>query len=121
MIIVTPTRELATQILEVATALLKTYPWLVTGAVMGGESKQKEKSRLRKGVTVLVATPGRLLDHLNNTQSFKVENVSWLILDEADRLLDLGFDVAIKEIISILDKRKKISIKRQKFIDLCYS
>ena len=67
------------------------------GAIYGGENRAKEKARLRKGVTVLVATPGRLLDHLQNTQSFRTEELRWLVLDEADRLLDLGFEQKIGE------------------------
>lgn len=67
----------------------------VPGAVYGGESRQKEKARLRKGVTVLVATPGRLLDHLQNTESFDARRLRFLILDEADRLLDQGFEQKI--------------------------
>lgn len=50
--------------------------------MMGGESKKKEKDRLRKGVTLLVCTPGRLLDHLQNTKSFRVDGLSHFILDE---------------------------------------
>lgn len=71
--------------------------WQVGGAIYGGENRAKEKARLRKGVTVLVATPGRLLDHLQNTQSFRTEELRWLVLDEADRLLDLGFEQKIGE------------------------
>jgi superfamily II DNA/RNA helicase len=67
----------------------------VGGAISGGENRAKEKARLRKGVTVLVATPGRLLDHLQNTQSFRSDDLRWLVLDEADRLLDLGFEQKI--------------------------
>lgn len=67
----------------------------VGGAIYGGENRAKEKARLRKGVTVLVATPGRLLDHLQNTQAFRTEELRWLVLDEADRLLDLGFEQKI--------------------------
>jgi len=72
---------------------------------MGGEKKKSEKARLRKGVTIVVATPGRLLDHLNTTQAFLVEDLQYLVLDEADRLLDLGFERALSEIVSILDSR----------------
>ena len=64
----------------------------VGGSIHGGENRAKEKARLRRGVTVLVATPGRLLDHLQNTASFRTEELRWLVLDEADRLLDLGFE-----------------------------
>jgi hypothetical protein len=53
------------------------------------------QARLRKGVTLLVATPGRLLDHLENTASFRTHDLRWLVLDEADRLLDLGFEQKI--------------------------
>ena len=59
---------------------------------MGGERKKSEKARLRKGVSILVSTPGRLLDHLDNTQSFDVSKLEWLVLDESDRLLDLVSD-----------------------------
>lgn len=66
--------------------------WTQVGSsVHGGESRSREKARLRKGVHVLVATPGRLLDHLQNTEAFRVDALAWLVLDEADRLLDLGF------------------------------
>ena len=67
----------------------------VGGSVHGGENRAKEKARLRRGVTVLVATPGRLLDHLQNTAAFRTEELRWLVLDEADRLLDLGFEQKI--------------------------
>ena len=49
-----------------------------------------EKARLRKGVCILAATPGRLIDHLKNSEAFKVTSLEYLVLDEADRLLDLG-------------------------------
>ena len=69
----------------------------VGGSIHGGENRAKEKARLRRGVTVLVATPGRLLDHLQNTSAFRTEELRWLVLDEADRLLDLGFEQKIGE------------------------
>jgi ATP-dependent RNA helicase DDX31/DBP7 len=56
-------------------------------------------------VNILVSTPGRLLDHLQNTKSFNVENLKWLVLDEADRLLDLGFEETLKNIMNIIDER----------------
>jgi ATP-dependent RNA helicase DDX31/DBP7 len=59
----------------------------------GGEKKKSEKARLRKGVVVLVSTPGRLLDHLKTTESFTLKNLRWIILDEADRLLDMGENI----------------------------
>ena len=78
-----------------------TGTWLqIGGAVYGGESRSNEKARLRRGVTVLVATPGRLLDHLENTASFRSHALRWVVLDEADRLLDLGFEHKIGELTS---------------------
>lgn len=65
------------------------------GSVLGGEQRNKEKARLRKGITVLVASPGRLLDHLQMTTAFKTDELRWLVLDEADRLLDMGFQQKI--------------------------
>ncbi|KAF5831921.1 P-loop containing nucleoside triphosphate hydrolase protein [Dunaliella salina] len=104
-LVIAPTRELCLQIHDVAMLLLKKYHWLVPGLVIGGENRVHEKARLRKGVTLLVATPGRLMDHLESTSSFKIGELRWLILDEADRLLDLGFEAKLKAIIEILDKK----------------
>ncbi|RCH86910.1 ATP-dependent RNA helicase dbp7, partial [Rhizopus stolonifer] len=116
-IILTPTRELAQQVLGVLTTLvnlprpkdenLRRLHWIVPGIVIGGDSKAKEKARLRKGINVLVSTPGRLLDHLENTKSFDISHLKWLVLDEADRLLDLGFEESLKKIMSIIDQRTK--------------
>jgi ATP-dependent RNA helicase DDX31/DBP7 len=75
-----PTRELAVQVLDTCAKLGKCYHWVVCGGVMGGENKQKEKARLRKGVSVLVATPGRLLDHLRSTTAFRADLLRWLVL-----------------------------------------
>jgi ATP-dependent RNA helicase DDX31/DBP7 len=114
-IILTPTRELAQQVLNVLSTILSIPPsktpgkkrthWVVPGIVIGGDKKSSEKARLRKGVNILVSTPGRLLDHLQNTKSFNVENLKWLVLDEADRLLDLGFEETLKNIMNIIDER----------------
>ena len=114
--IIAPTRELALQITEVATVLLRQFPWIVFGSLMGGEQKKREKARIRKGLSVVVATPGRLLDHLNNTASFQVSNIKWLIMDEADRLMDLGFEKAIRSILHLLDERQAPGIKRQNLL-----
>eukprot|EP00899_Mesostigma_viride_P007734 jgi/Mesvir1/16962/Mv15810-RA.1 len=102
-LIVAPTRELCAQIEDVLTRVTRRFVYLVPGSVMGGENRSKEKARLRKGVTLLVGTPGRLLDHLRNTASLRTDRVRWLVLDEADRLLDMGFEKDVREIISILD------------------
>ena len=84
-LILAPTRELSVQIFDVLTQLTNRFAWLVPSMITGGEKKKSEKARLRKGVTILVATPGRLLDHLQTTESFECSNLRWLIMDEADR------------------------------------
>ena len=100
-----PHQRLAAQVLRSAEELARCYHWVVCGALVGGENKQKEKARLRKGVVFLVATPGRLLDHLRNTESFKAGALRWLVLDEADRLLDLGFEEDLNAILAEIERR----------------
>jgi ATP-dependent RNA helicase DDX31/DBP7 len=113
-IMLAPTRELCLQIWEVLGSLLKFFPYIVAGHVMGGEKKKSEKARLRKGVSMLVATPGRLLDHLQHTEAFEVSRLEFLVLDEADRLLDLGFEKELKQILHLLDtKRPPQAMRRQ--------
>lgn len=92
-----------------ACELAKRYIWLVPGLLIGGENRHHEKQRLRKGVVILVATPGRLLDHLESTTAFSVAHLQWLVLDEADRLLDLGFQKSLSRIVELLDERSAMS------------
>ena len=73
---------------------------------MGAEKKKSEKARLRKGASVVVATPGRLLDHLQNTASFNVFPLRWLVLDEGDRLLDMGFEKQVATCVQLLRRRR---------------
>ncbi|KAJ5654153.1 hypothetical protein N7490_001156 [Penicillium lividum] len=108
-IILAPTRELCKQISVVLENLLRCANWLVCGTVIGGEKKKSEKARLRKGLNILVATPGRLADHLDNTQVLDVSNVRWLVLDEGDRLMDLGFEEELQGIVKKLDARQRPS------------
>lgn len=85
--------------------LVKRFIWLVVGMLIGGENRHHEKTRLRKGMIILVATPGRLLDHLKSTTSFVVSELRWLVLDEADRLLDMGFEHTLAQIVQLIDER----------------
>ncbi|KAG0130332.1 putative ATP dependent RNA helicase [Tuber indicum] len=113
-IILAPTRELCRQISTVLSTLIhcKNGPhWIVPGAVSGGEKKKSEKARLRKGINILVATPGRLLDHLQNTESLDISRVRWVVLDEGDRLMELGFEETIGSILGILEKKSKLPKK----------
>ncbi|RDK42799.1 DEAD-domain-containing protein [Aspergillus phoenicis ATCC 13157] len=108
-IVLAPTRELCKQIAVVLEGLLRCAHWIVAGTVIGGEKKKSEKARLRKGLNILVATPGRLADHLENTQALDVSNVRWLVLDEGDRLMELGFEKELAGIIQKLDARQRPS------------
>jgi ATP-dependent RNA helicase DDX31/DBP7 len=107
-LIICPTRELCLQVVDTLTLLSRRLFWIVPGSVHGGENRAKEKARLRKGVSVLVTTPGRLLDHLQNTESFKIDTLKWLVLDEADRLLDLGFEKKIAQILGVIDEKSSL-------------
>lgn len=104
-VILAPTRELCKQISTVLESLLRCAHWIVAGTVVGGEKKKSEKARLRKGINILVATPGRLADHLDNTKVLDVSKVRWLVLDEGDRLMELGFEEAIRGIVAKLEER----------------
>lgn len=113
-IILAPTRELCKQISTVLESLLRCAHWIVAGTVIGGEKKKSEKARLRKGVNILVATPGRLADHLENTKALDVSNVRWLVLDEGDRLMELGFEEEIKAIVQKLETQREKARKLPK-------
>lgn len=127
-VIIAPTRELAKQISDVLELLLKlrlrdseevaddaSQPrltrWLVSGLLSGGATRTHEKARLRKGLPILVATPGRLLDHLQNSTAFNIGKCRWLVLDEADRLMELGFEETIRDILKGLEGRRNLAMK----------
>lgn len=102
-LILCPTRELASQTFQVVERLCSnSYNWLVPGSLLGEENRKSEKARLRKGLAIIVATPGRLLDHLQKTESLLMAlkgKLEWLVLDEADRLLDMGLGGQVKQIL----------------------
>eukprot|EP00252_Welwitschia_mirabilis_P014134 TRINITY_DN31175_c0_g1_i1.p1 TRINITY_DN31175_c0_g1~~TRINITY_DN31175_c0_g1_i1.p1 ORF type:complete len:653 (-),score=137.72 TRINITY_DN31175_c0_g1_i1:475-2433(-) len=109
VIIISPTRELAMQIYGVAKDLMK-YHKQTHGLVIGGAARRTEAERLGKGVNLLVATPGRLLDHLQNTKGFIYKNLKYLVIDEADRILEIGFEEEMKQIIKILPKDRQTAL-----------
>ncbi|KAI1418780.1 P-loop containing nucleoside triphosphate hydrolase protein [Xylaria sp. FL1777] len=106
VIIVSPTRELALQIFQVATELMKHHSQTY-GIVIGGANRRAEADKLGKGINLLVATPGRLLDHLQNTQGFVYKNLRTLVIDEADRILEVGFEDEMRQIIKVLPSEKR--------------
>lgn len=101
VIIISPTRELALQILGVVKDLMEGHSQTF-GIVMGGANRKAEADKLVKGVNLIVATPGRLLDHLQNTKGFVFKNLKALVIDEADRILEVGFEDEMRQIIKIL-------------------
>ncbi|XP_039718866.1 ATP-dependent DNA helicase DDX31 isoform X1 [Pteropus medius] len=109
-LVLVPTRELALQSFDIFQKLLKPFTWIVPGVLMGGEKRKSEKARLRKGINILISTPGRLVDHIKSTKNIHFSRVQWLIVDEADRILDLGFE---KDITVILNAVNAECQKRQ--------
>ncbi|CAH1391189.1 unnamed protein product [Nezara viridula] len=104
-IIISPTRELAMQTFGVLQELMK-YHRNTYGLVMGGAHRETEANKLQNGINILVATPGRLVDHLQNTPGFMYKNLMCLIIDEADRILEIGFEIEMKQIINLLPKKR---------------
>ena len=104
-LVLTPTRELAAQVSDSIATYGKYLP-LNSTVVFGGVKINPQMMRLRQGVDILVATPGRLLD-LYNQNAVKFSQLEVLILDEADRMLDMGFIRDIKKIISALPKQRQ--------------
>ncbi|DBB16246.1 hypothetical protein WJX82_006474 [Trebouxia sp. C0006] len=105
-IVISPTRELAMQIYSVARDLMKHHSQ-THGLVMGGANRRTEADKLVKGVSLLVSTPGRLLDHLQNTTGFVYRNLACLVIDEADRILEIGFEEEMRQIIKLLPKDRQ--------------
>ncbi|CAL2262176.1 unnamed protein product [Prunus armeniaca] len=109
VVVICPTRELAIQTHAVAKDLLK-YHSQTLGLVIGGSARRGEAERIVKGVNLLVATPGRLLDHLQNTKGFIYKNLKCLMIDEADRLLEANFEEEMKQIIKYLPKDRQTAL-----------
>jgi ATP-dependent RNA helicase DeaD len=104
-LIVTPTRELALQIYEEIKSLRGNRK-IKVATVYGGQSMERQLKDLAKGVDIVVGTPGRLLDHINR-KTLDLSNVKYLVLDEADRMLDMGFLDDVLEIIKQTPETKR--------------
>ena len=105
-IVISPTRELALQIFGVAKEIMA-HQSQTMGIVMGGANRKAEADKLQKGVNLIIATPGRLLDHLQNTKGFVFSNLKTLIIDEADRILEIGFEDEMRQIVKILPSERQ--------------
>src|SRR5437764_1679748 len=104
-LIITPTRELAQQIDDVCLGLAYHTP-LRVGLLVGGAAMGPQEKALRAGVEVVIATPGRLLDHMRQNQA-RFDHLHTLVLDEADRMLDMGFLPDLKRIVARLPAREQ--------------
>nr|XP_015220434.1 PREDICTED: probable ATP-dependent RNA helicase DDX27 [Lepisosteus oculatus] len=100
VLVLVPTRELGIQVHSVARQLAQ-FTSVTTCLAVGGLDLKSQEAALRAGPDVLIATPGRLIDHLHNTPSFELSHIEILILDEADRMLDEYFEEQMKEIIRL--------------------
>ena len=104
-LVITPTRELAAQVLEDIESYSK-YVDIRSTVIFGGVKQHKQVTALRNGVDILVATPGRLMD-LQNQGFISLDQIEFLVLDEADRMLDMGFLKDIKRIMSMMPLKRQ--------------
>ncbi len=107
-LILTPTRELTVQVMESVCMLTKGLGLEVL-AVYGGSNIDRQKRMLQKGVDIVVATPGRLND-LIGQKSLSLQNITDVVLDEADRMLDMGFIFQIRKILNLIPKPRRVSM-----------
>lgn len=91
VLVVCSTRELCIQVNDVFQNLGKACVNVVSTALFGGQDIKSEKDRIRKGINVVVGTAGRINYHLENTQSFNLENIETVIFEECDRIIEMGF------------------------------
>ena len=107
ILILTPTRELAMQLYNLAKDLLRDNG-TICALIIGGGNRKKESDKLKSGdVKLIVATPGRLLDHMVNTRNFEYSTIKLLIIDEADKILKIGFEEELKEILGKIPKERQ--------------
>lgn len=106
VLILTPTRELAVQVHSM-TEKLAQFTDIRSCLIVGGLSPKVQEAALRSLPDVVVATPGRMIDHLRNSMSVDLDDLAVLILDEADRLLELGFNAEIQELVRMCSKRRQ--------------
>jgi ATP-dependent RNA helicase DDX18/HAS1 len=105
-IVLSPTRELTLQSYYVIRDLL-TFHSYSYGILMGGANKGTEEKKIIQGIAIIIATPGRLLDHLTSNKQFLFSNLQLLVIDEADRCLEIGFEEEMYEILKILPKNRQ--------------
>lgn len=106
VLILCPTRELALQVKEQITLLAKYKKGLLVSAIYGGESYERQFANLKRGTQIVVGTPGRIMDHIEK-KTLKLDNISMVILDEADEMLNMGFREDIEQILSFAREERQ--------------
>ena len=104
--ILMPTRELAVQCHNVATAMAR-HTDISSTLLVGGFSLREQENLLKKRPDIVIATPGRFIDHIRNSASFTPEHIEILVLDEADRMLETGFEAELDEILRLIPKSRQ--------------
>lgn len=105
-LILVPTRELAYQVEETVSKIVPPFGFQ-TAVLIGGASMEEQVRSLRRHPRIIIATPGRLIDHLTERKTVKLDNVEVLVLDEADRMFDMGFAPQINQILRFVPKERQ--------------
>ncbi len=105
-LILTPTRELASQVMQVVKEMTRSFPKLKTALLIGGDSMGKQFDHLRQKPRLIVGTPGRINDHLKR-KTLDLRKARYLVLDETDRMLDMGFGIQIDEILKYVPHERQ--------------
>lgn len=107
VIVLTPTRELAIQVHDVGKKIGRFVNNLNFGLAVGGLNLRQQEQQLKSRPDIVIATPGRLIDHIRNSPSFSIDTLEIMVIDEADRMLDEGFQAELTEILSLVPKQKR--------------
>ena len=108
-IILSPTRELSQQIHSVATQMLHNIKELKAALLIGGDSIHKQIFQLKNNPRLIIGTPGRVTDHINR-KNLNLNNTSFVVLDETDKMVDMGFGIQIDEIFQYLPEKRQTAL-----------
>lgn len=107
VVVLTPTRELAIQVHDVGKKIGRFVNNLNFGLAVGGLNLRQQEQQLKSRPDIVIATPGRLIDHIRNSPSFSIDTLEIMVIDEADRMLDEGFQAELTEILHLIPKQKR--------------